>query len=99
MHLHEDSTARFIAVGNQRHDKPTDKAYSPGNSQSQPAAVPHAMQGDQDLVLDVVHKAFKILRSEERRVGHECVSTCSSRWSSYHYIKKIKDIIIIRSLI
>src|SRR3546814_20899309 len=23
-------------------------------------------------------------RSEERRVGKECVSTCSSRWSSYH---------------
>src|SRR3546814_19027551 len=24
------------------------------------------------------------LRSEERRVGQECVSTCSSRWSPYH---------------
>src|SRR3546814_1070698 len=24
------------------------------------------------------------LRSEERRVGKECVSTCSSRWSPYH---------------
>src|SRR3546814_13594099 len=23
-------------------------------------------------------------RSEERRVGKECVSTCSSRWSQYH---------------
>src|SRR3546814_15142792 len=23
-------------------------------------------------------------RSEERRVGKECVSTCSSRWSAYH---------------
>src|SRR3546814_18648789 len=23
-------------------------------------------------------------RSEERRVGHECVSTCRSRWSPYH---------------
>src|SRR3546814_13093644 len=26
---------------------------------------------------------FKI-RSEERRVGKECVSTCRSRWSPYH---------------
>src|SRR3546814_19229509 len=26
-------------------------------------------------------------RSEERRVGKECVSTCSSRWSPYHYKK------------
>src|SRR3546814_16755896 len=23
-------------------------------------------------------------RSEERRVGKECVSTCTSRWSTYH---------------
>src|SRR3546814_21131842 len=27
-------------------------------------------------------------RSEERRVGKECVSTCRSRWSQYHEIKK-----------
>src|SRR3546814_19255437 len=25
-----------------------------------------------------------IERSEERRVGKECVSTCSSRWAPYH---------------
>src|SRR3546814_2399596 len=25
-----------------------------------------------------------VARSEERRVGHECVSTCSSRWAPYH---------------
>src|SRR3546814_14852532 len=25
------------------------------------------------------------LRSEERRVGKECVSTCRSRWSAYNY--------------
>src|SRR3546814_12070663 len=28
------------------------------------------------------------IRSEERRVGKECVSTCRSRWSRYHYKKK-----------
>src|SRR3546814_3998319 len=27
-------------------------------------------------------------RSEERRVGKECVSTCSSRWSPHHLKKK-----------
>src|SRR3546814_12311061 len=27
-------------------------------------------------------------RSEERRVGKECVSTCRSRWSPYLYKKK-----------
>src|SRR3546814_15257700 len=32
--------------------------------------------------------APQISRSEERRVGKECVSTCRSRWSPYHYKKK-----------
>src|SRR3546814_11727709 len=27
---------------------------------------------------------FSPSRSEERRVGKECVSTCRSRWSPYH---------------
>src|SRR3546814_14371378 len=31
-------------------------------------------------------------RSEERRVGKECVSTCRSRWSPYHYKKKNKPV-------
>src|SRR3546814_7399611 len=31
--------------------------------------------------IDVAHAQF---RSEERRVGKECVSTCRSRWSPYH---------------
>src|SRR3546814_15866839 len=26
----------------------------------------------------------RILRSQERRVGKECVSTCRSRWRQYH---------------
>src|SRR3546814_7917889 len=30
-------------------------------------------------------------RSEERRVGKECVSTCRSRWSPSHYKKKTKN--------
>src|SRR3546814_19344257 len=34
-----------------------------------------------------VHKASNH-RSEERRVGKECVSTCRSRWSPYHYKNK-----------
>src|SRR3546814_10015195 len=27
---------------------------------------------------------YRTMRSEERRVGKECVSTCRSRWSPYH---------------
>src|SRR3546814_11767889 len=29
-------------------------------------------------------KEVKFTRSEERRVGNECVSTCRSRWSPYN---------------
>src|SRR3546814_12129779 len=37
--------------------------------------------------LETVRQVMKIIRgqrSEERRVGKECVSTCRSRWSPYH---------------
>src|SRR3546814_11541135 len=30
------------------------------------------------------HLDRELVRSEERRVGKECVSTCRSRWSPYH---------------
>src|SRR3546814_5228165 len=30
------------------------------------------------------YKSKVLVRSEERRVGKECVSTCRSRWSPYH---------------
>src|SRR3546814_19754005 len=30
-------------------------------------------------------------RSEERRVGKECVSTCRSRWSPYHQQKNTQN--------
>src|SRR3546814_12071842 len=33
-------------------------------------------------------EADRAVRSEERRVGKECVSTCRSRWSPYHYKTK-----------
>src|SRR3546814_2775410 len=36
---------------------------------------------DAGIGRDVVNHAG---RSEERRVGKECVSTCRSRWSPYH---------------
>src|SRR3546814_19338534 len=31
-------------------------------------------------------------RSEERRVGNECVSTCRARWSTYHKNTKITQL-------
>src|SRR3546814_11603884 len=38
-------------------------------------------------------------RSEERRVGKECVSTCRSRWSPYHYKKKLQEHRNVRNLL
>src|SRR3546814_11157430 len=57
------------------------------------ARVPtHALDHLCELLLRVLahqhmDRAFAF-RSEERRVGKECVSTCRSRWSPYHYKKK-----------
>src|SRR3546814_20413615 len=45
------------------------------------------------LAQPLVHRGRCILkepRSEERRVGKECVSTCRYRWSPFHYKKKTK---------
>src|SRR3546814_15877576 len=49
---------------------------------------------------DIEQRAFSMLfctsdggiwRSEERRVGKACVSTCRSWWSTYHYKKNSID--------
>src|SRR3546814_7458930 len=37
-----------------------------------------------NLLVPVCLSTSHIARSEERRVGKECVSTCRSRWSPYH---------------
>src|SRR3546814_17935309 len=34
------------------------------------------------------HLRARIARSEERRVGEECVSPCRARWAPYHTKKK-----------
>src|SRR3546814_4288379 len=51
----------------------------------------YAIELDKDqwhrlLMLSLEEKLIMlpIERSEERRVGKECVSTCRSRWSPYH---------------
>src|SRR3546814_17867671 len=37
-----------------------------------------------DILSGEFEEALLANRSEERRVGKECVSTCGSRWSPYH---------------
>src|SRR3546814_19935781 len=36
-------------------------------------------------------RVIRAWRSEERRVGKECVSTCRARWSPHHYNKKQRN--------
>src|SRR3546814_16633440 len=53
-------------------------------------AVEQGIEGVEELLLRAVLAREKLDvieqqgRSEERRVGKECVSTCRSRWSPYH---------------
>src|SRR3546814_5491685 len=45
----------------------------------------HGSMRHQVLGVEAVLGTGEVLsRSEERRVGKECVSTCRSRWSQYH---------------
>ena len=37
-----------------------------------------------EIIAQKQQAVVQIDRSEERRVGKECVSTCRSRWSPYH---------------
>src|SRR3546814_11186877 len=50
--------------------------------------LPEASAEQIDRAVAAAGKAFQSWRSEARRVGKECVSTCRSRWSPYHKKKK-----------
>src|SRR3546814_19935446 len=52
--------------------------------------LPAGLVGDEDENESVESSA----RSEERRVGKECVSKCRSRWSRYHSKKNITNTLI-----
>src|SRR3546814_15255399 len=42
------------------------------------------VSADDCLAGNISRSRFHTRRSEERRVGKACVSTCRSRWSPYH---------------
>src|SRR3546814_14312898 len=42
------------------------------------------LDGEGILLVLILFILARVFRSEERRVGKECVSTCRSRWSPYH---------------
>src|SRR3546814_9180276 len=57
-----------------------DDVYGVQSSDGEPNA-PHVHEWSKSLMLA---SGSADGRSEERRVGKECVSTCRSRWSPYH---------------
>src|SRR3546814_1753091 len=51
------------------------------------AFVNHVAKSSEKKIVNITSKMGSIddnTRSEERRVGKECVSKCRSRWSTYH---------------
>src|SRR3546814_20844933 len=64
-----------------------------GKAQALPAVIAAAerLQGDPDMRIWLFGSGALFGRSEERRVGKECVSTCRSRGSTYHKKKNIKS--------
>src|SRR3546814_13534058 len=44
----------------------------------------NAITDEEKLKIVLTNNFYICVRSEERRVGKECVSTCRFRWSPYH---------------
>src|SRR3546814_15378255 len=66
-----------VALDNQR---ASDVAGEPGADRVDPLGADRARKPD--VTRHILQPDAE--RSEERRVGKECVSTCRSRWSPYH---------------
>src|SRR3546814_8692040 len=70
----DESPVTSFASG-QRHEGLAEKENKSRNTAKTPPKVPWRASRAPDS---------PNYRSEERRVGKECVSTCRSRWSPYH---------------
>src|SRR3546814_7889001 len=64
-------------------ERPAEPGEPPGDQERRQAAA-DIRQGQGHDVRDEQIRGPAPERSEERRVGKECVSTCRSRWSPYH---------------
>src|SRR3546814_15026109 len=91
-------TGAGTAAGFRRNQQPAERKKSPAFRQDaaqrglgrrtglEPVATGRAIAGISTAIGDC-RKADR-QRSDERRVGKACVSTCRSRWSPYHSTKK-----------
>ena len=55
-----------------------------GSKKNTPYAAQMAAQDCAKIAFDLGLRKVKAYRSEERRVGKECLRLCRSRWSPYH---------------
>src|SRR3546814_13972827 len=77
-----DHFARAIAGPDDPSLRPLPQLLAAGKAYVKLSA-PHRISALPDYG-NVAPIARTFVRSEERRVGKECVSTCRSRWSPYH---------------
>src|SRR3546814_8713101 len=77
--------AQFVRLFGGRAAKPVAEFFKDwaSDSYTSVAADEHA-DGHHSFRLSTTSSEEPWKRSEERRVGKECVSTCRSRWSPYH---------------
>src|SRR3546814_11674392 len=78
--LRDGATLRLVVVEGFIERVDTDRV--PPLVRKRVAALLAPLVGRDDVTLPMIER--RLLRSEERRVGKECVSTCRSRWSPYH---------------
>src|SRR3546814_184031 len=88
-----DDAYRVLGVPASASDAEVKKAYRRLMSQNHPdklaaKGLPESMREMAEQKTREITAAYELVersrRSDERRVGKECVSTCSSRWSPYH---------------
>src|SRR3546814_14173937 len=70
--------------GFERFDGPDFALQLPGDAAWKVAGDPPTLVVGRDNGLTLTGDAPACVRSEERRVGKECVSTCRSRWAPTH---------------
>src|SRR3546814_15192831 len=80
-----DANVTLILTGNGDVLEPTDGVAAIGSGGNFALAAARALADYEEDAEKIVRRAMQIAaeRSEERRVGKECVSTCRSRWPQY----------------
>src|SRR3546814_15258113 len=85
--FHQRCATKGVVVGVQRTDElvfvAADRTAAAG-VEATGSGQGFGLLADDGADLGTAGQPEALSRSEERRVGKECVSTCRSRWSPYH---------------